>query len=143
MINELSLQQNVTLLGYHKDPNKYYGRANCFVSTSLSEGFPNVFLEAMSAGLPIVCLDTNFGPREILLKPIVSNHADIQPISNVYQHESFSILNPSLQNLAQTLASEIHRLQQLHNNAIVDWSDHLRYFSKDRILPEWANSLSL
>lgn len=37
-----------------KELNKIYSRANCFCLTSQNEGFPNVVLEAMKNGLPIV-----------------------------------------------------------------------------------------
>jgi glycosyltransferase involved in cell wall biosynthesis len=140
-IKKYNLEKHVFLLGYSDDTYRHYYNANCFVSTSLSEGFPNVFLEAMSAGLPIVCLDTNFGPREILLKPLHPHKKNIDPIIDVYQHEKFSIINPSVSELESKLALEIIRLQILNKGSSINWSKHLDYFSEKSILPQWETLL--
>jgi glycosyltransferase involved in cell wall biosynthesis len=44
----------VHLLGYRDDVARYYAAADVFALTSHSEGSPNVLLEAMNAGVPIV-----------------------------------------------------------------------------------------
>jgi glycosyltransferase involved in cell wall biosynthesis len=47
---------NVRLHGrvLHREMTHFYRRASLLCNTSVSEGFPNVFLEAWSAGLPVV-----------------------------------------------------------------------------------------
>lgn len=55
-IKEIKLSKNVDCIG-HKSGNekiKTYQNSNILVLPSYSEGFPNVFCEAMSAGLPII-----------------------------------------------------------------------------------------
>jgi glycosyltransferase involved in cell wall biosynthesis len=48
------LAASVILAGQQNDVRPYYGIASLFVLPSLSEGSPNVLLEAMAAGVPIV-----------------------------------------------------------------------------------------
>jgi glycosyltransferase involved in cell wall biosynthesis len=50
----LNLTDFVKLTGQQDDINAYYGIADVFLLPSLSEGCPNVLLEAMAAGVPVV-----------------------------------------------------------------------------------------
>lgn len=59
-VRDLKLDKNqVSFLGWQDDLNKIYGQADIFVLTSRYEGMPNVILEAMARGIPIVA--TNVG----------------------------------------------------------------------------------
>jgi teichuronic acid biosynthesis glycosyltransferase TuaC len=51
---ELGLEDRVLMPGFREDPSDHYAAADVFVFASTAEGFPNVLLEAMAAGLPIV-----------------------------------------------------------------------------------------
>jgi glycosyltransferase involved in cell wall biosynthesis len=50
----LGLEDAVHLVGYRDDVSPYYEAADVFALPSYSEGSPNVLLEAMGAGVPIV-----------------------------------------------------------------------------------------
>lgn len=50
----LGLEDSVRMLGYRRDVEACYQAADVFVLPSHSEGSPNVLLEAMDTGLPIV-----------------------------------------------------------------------------------------
>jgi glycosyltransferase involved in cell wall biosynthesis len=46
----------------HKQIKKYYHESDCFVFASSCENMPNILIEAMSSGLPVVC--SNIGPMK-------------------------------------------------------------------------------
>jgi glycosyltransferase involved in cell wall biosynthesis len=63
---ELGIGGDVLFAGYVNDPTACYALADLFVLSSTSEGFGNVLIEAMAAGVPVVSTDAPHGPREIL-----------------------------------------------------------------------------
>jgi glycosyltransferase involved in cell wall biosynthesis len=64
-IRKLGLEDRVDLPGYSNEPWHAYATAKCFVSSSSSEPFGNVVVEAMAHGLPVVATACA-GPKEIL-----------------------------------------------------------------------------
>ncbi|MGO9203532.1 MAG: glycosyltransferase [Limisphaerales bacterium] len=60
------LQEAVKLPGYVRNPLAYMRLCGCFVLSSRFEGSPNVLIQALAAGAPVVSADCPWGPREIL-----------------------------------------------------------------------------
>lgn len=56
---------NVRLIGYSDEPQKYLSSADIYLTSSLWEGLPFSVIEALSFGLPIIASDTE-GHREIV-----------------------------------------------------------------------------
>lgn len=52
--------------GHVENPTELYRRATVFGMCSRFEGFGMTLLEAMTAGLPVVAIDCESGPREVL-----------------------------------------------------------------------------
>jgi len=62
----LGVADRVVFAGKQSDVEQFYLTASIFAYTSVSEGFPNVIGEAMSAGLPIVAYDCIAGPSDLV-----------------------------------------------------------------------------
>jgi glycosyltransferase involved in cell wall biosynthesis len=62
----LGVADRVDFEGFQGDITPYYLSAKATVLTSLYEGFPNVLVESLAMGIPIVSFDCSSGPSEIV-----------------------------------------------------------------------------
>lgn len=72
---------------------EYLAQGDIFLLTSPSEGFPNVIMEAIQQGLPVVSTDCNWGPREILAPSLSYGHKIDYPF-----YAEYGVLLPVLKN---------------------------------------------
>lgn len=70
-------ESKVQLLGHVSDMPKFYHSIDAFLLTSITEGFPNVLVEAMASGVP--CITTDVGDAGF----IVSNTGYVVPSRDV------------------------------------------------------------
>lgn len=75
-VQKLDIADKVFFMGWRSNPYKYVARSDVYVSSSTYEGFPNVLLEAMACGCPVVATNCLSGPSEILM-PEASDKGDI------------------------------------------------------------------
>lgn len=68
LIENLGLQEKVKLAGITTDIVHAFTGASLFVLFSDTEGFPNVLLEAMAVGLPVISSDCPIGGPALLIK---------------------------------------------------------------------------
>lgn len=66
LANKIGIAKSVHFLGFKQNPYKYMRESDLFVMSSIHEGFPNVLIEAMACGLPVISTDCLSGPVEIL-----------------------------------------------------------------------------
>ena len=66
LIVALGMESKIVLMGRVNNVSQYLTKAELFVLSSRFEGFPNVLLEAMGAGLPVISFDCPSGPGVIL-----------------------------------------------------------------------------
>jgi glycosyltransferase involved in cell wall biosynthesis len=57
---------DVEMPGFDANPYRFMGKCDVFVLSSLFEGSPNVIVQAMACGAPVVSTDCPSGPNEIL-----------------------------------------------------------------------------
>lgn len=102
LINEYQLQEKIILLGYQKNPYAWISKADAFVLSSYYEGFPNVVLEALSCGTPVISTPAPGGTKEILetiegcyLSKDISASSLEQAISN-FMHSKYQRINEDI-----------------------------------------------
>jgi glycosyltransferase involved in cell wall biosynthesis len=66
LIHQLHIQDSVQLVGFDPNPFRWMARARVLVSSSPSEGCPNVILQALACGLPVVATNGQGGTSEVL-----------------------------------------------------------------------------
>jgi glycosyltransferase involved in cell wall biosynthesis len=63
---ERGVAGQIRFLGFQRNPYPYFARADAFVLSSRFEGFPNVVLEALACGTPVIATPAAGGVSEIL-----------------------------------------------------------------------------
>ena len=135
LVKELDLSEAVLFTGNVPDPEHYMARADAFVLSSLVEGMPNVVLEAMQAGLPVIA--TECGAREILAPT-----TDPCYTTDEEDDAAFGILVPTADSTVLAKAM-IHLMENaaLRQDYAEKASVRLRYFTPERITAEWKKVL--
>lgn len=90
LCQSLKMKNTVHFLGRVINPYKYLVNCNILVSCSESEGFPNVLIESLICGIPVISTDCISGPREILAPGSDIN----KQLKNEIELAEFGILVP-------------------------------------------------
>ena len=117
-VKEYHLEDYIHFLGYQTNPYKYLSHMKVLLSMSKQEGFPGVYVEALSLGIPFV--STDVGGAEELSQAgcfgqiIDSNQEAAQAIDNYITSTSNFDVNEASQFIQQfTIAKQIEQVEKL------------------------------
>jgi glycosyltransferase involved in cell wall biosynthesis len=123
-IKNKNLSNFVHLLPFQKNIVPYIQNARCTALTSYFEGFPMSLVESLSAGTPIISVDCETGPREIIQNNIngllVENHKP-----------------KALAEAMNTMATDENLFQTCKNNA----KKSVEHLSLENIAQQWKQLL--
>ncbi len=108
-IVKLEIDKQVTILPFNKNPYSYVKNAAFTVLTSNYEGFPMSLIESLSLGTPVVSVDCESGPAEIITDGqnglLVPNH-DVKALANAFSKfaDDHILYDICKQNAAQSVA---------------------------------------
>ncbi|WP_296323267.1 glycosyltransferase [Winogradskyella sp.] len=67
LIKRNGIEDNVKLLGFKNNPYKYIKHSRFLLLSSIEEGFPNVVLESLAIGTPVISFNCKSGPSELII----------------------------------------------------------------------------
>ena len=111
------IAERVIALGFRDNPYAYMKAADALILSSDYEGFPNVLVESLIAGTPVISTDCPYGPAEILIGDYaqwLSPVGDVDRLATLIQRieaEPYAI-GPDLYERF-SLSTAIDRLEEL------------------------------
>ena len=117
-----NISDSIDFIGYQSNPFAWISKSDIFILTSDYEGLPNVLLEAMSCGTPIISTNCPSGPSEIIKNGF---NGLLVPTNNV-----------------DLLVKAIHKLiieKDTREKFIKNGFKKLKLFKKEKIINEIEN----
>ena len=117
-VKEYQLEDYIHFLGYQKNPYQYLSQMQVLLSMSKQEGFPGVYVEALSLGVPFVSTDVG-GAEELSQggrygQIIETNQEAAQAIDDYMTSTLTFNVNEASQFIQQfTIAKQIEQVEKL------------------------------
>lgn len=123
--HNLNIHKSIKWIGQTKDVDYFYQKAKIFVLPSRYEGQPNVLLEAMSHGLPVIVSDGSPGMTELV------RHKEN---GLIFRSEDYNMLAEHI----GTLINDSNLSKKLGENA----KKSLYKYDTEKVLNAWESILS-
>jgi len=121
---KLGIENSVYWAGFQKNPYSIMKNSDVFVLGSHYEGFPNVIVEAMATGVPVISTDCPSGPSEIITNYL---NGILVPVNDT-------------EKLCKAIL-EVLKNPDLRQKLIAEGYKRAADFSLDKIIPQYRNLL--
>lgn len=136
LARSLGVSERVLFPGFLSNPYAVMARATAFVLSSDREGFPNVLVEAMALGRPVIAANCEHGPAEIL-------DATVAPDIKGVHHAKYGLLVPVGDVEALTAAlREVHTNPALHASLVERAVERAGHFTVAAAMASYAAQIN-
>jgi len=122
--NDLMLEHRVDFIGQSDEVEKWMAQSGLVVQPSRFEGFPNVLLEAMSMGAPVISADCEFGPSDIIQDGVNGRLVPVEDVSTLARVIAEMICQPALR---EQMGLEAMKVRET--------------YKQDKIMEQWEQSI--
>lgn len=126
LVAKLGLKQKVIFKGYQENPYTYMRDALFFVLSSKFEGMPNVVLESLACGTPVVAFDCFTGPSDV-----INNESN----GLLVKDQDFDMLTESI--------NRMYRDNKLYAKCKANAVASIEKFSMDNVGQAWLDYLKI
>ncbi|TXY22774.1 glycosyltransferase [Vibrio cholerae] len=107
---DFRVADRVDFEGFQVDMIPYYLHAKTTLLTSLYEGFPNVLIESITLGTPVVAFDCPSGPREIIQDGVNGYLVEYLSVQDL-QDEMKKLLIKKIDSTSVKMSTKLYRLK--------------------------------
>ena len=126
LVKQNNIAEKVHFFGYQDNPYTYLKNAKFFVLSSLNEGLPNVILEALACGTPVISFDCLSGPSEMILD----------------KHNGLLVENQNVQKLTEAI-NLFCSDSELYEFCKVNAFDSVQKFTLENVGQQWLDLMQI